>query len=493
MRDRWNAARVGLMVVFGVVAIVAVYRYVDERSSPEKGYSVHAYFLDVQGLIPKSRVLVAGIPVGYIESIDLEGGRARVQMHIEAGVPLYVDAMVSMRSISFLGERVLAIEPGNAMRARLEDGGEILAVEGGVQTDDILASVNEIAKSLQKVAKQFERAFGSEEAGTRMESALEDLSEALDGINRTIQSNEENINNTLLSLSDTTQEIGPRLVNIMENVESATGNLSEIIENRKGDLDRGVGEVDDTLVAIRRAAEDLAIVLEDVSEVTSRTARGEGSLGRLTHDEQLIDEVEGVAKGLDDFIGGFGRLRTIVGLRTEYYVLANAFKTYFSLRLQPRENRYYLIEVVDDPRGKVSISQSTIQTSPAPIDEPGEFRETRITRSDALKFTIMMAKRIRFATFRFGILESTGGLSLILHGFGDRLEIYNDLFDLNISGIPRYRVRAQAELLRRFWIIAGADDIFSSRRDFFFGAQLRFDDEDLKGLLPFAGTAALVQ
>ncbi len=492
MKERWNAARVGLMVVLGAVAIFAAYRYVDERSSAEEGYTVHAYFQDVQGLIPKSRVLVAGIPVGYIDSIRLEHGLARVDMHIDADITLYVDASVAMRTLSLLGERVLAIEPGTVGREELQDGGEILAVEGGVQTDDILGSVGEITKSLEKVAKQFERAFGNDEAGARMESALEDLSEALDGINRTIQTNEEAFTNTISNLSETTEAVGPRLVTIMENIESATTNLSTIIENRKDDIDRGVAEVDDTLISIREAADELADVLSDMSEVTGRAARGEGTLGRLTHDEQLIDEVEGVAEGLGDVIGGVARLRTIVELRSEYYALANGFKTYVGLRLQPRENRYFWIQIVDDPRGKTSVTQEQVKQSPAPLDEPGEFQRTTIKRTDSLKFTAMLAKRISVATFRFGILESTGGLGMDLDLFKERFEVNTDFFEIDGVGYPRVRVRASVEVLRTFWLLAGVDDIVNSgRRDFFFGATLRFDDEDLKGLLPFAGVAAV--
>ena len=70
MRETWNAARVGLMVVLGLIVMVAVYRFVDERASTDSGYTVHAYFGDVQGLIAKSRVLVAGIPVGRLGKAD---------------------------------------------------------------------------------------------------------------------------------------------------------------------------------------------------------------------------------------------------------------------------------------------------------------------------------------------------------------------------------------------------------------------------------------
>jgi phospholipid/cholesterol/gamma-HCH transport system substrate-binding protein len=175
MRETWNAARVGLMVVLGLIVTFAVYRYVDERSSTDSGYGVYAYFDDVQGLVAKSRVLVAGIPVGHISSIRLEGDRARVDLRIEGSIILYEDARVTMRSLSLLGERALVIRPGTPSLPEIPDGGQILAADQGVQTDDIMVTVNDIAQSVKKITAQMERAFGTEEAGDRMQSALRNL------------------------------------------------------------------------------------------------------------------------------------------------------------------------------------------------------------------------------------------------------------------------------------------------------------------------------
>ncbi len=471
MRETWNAARVGLMVVLGLIVTFAVYRYVDERSSTDSGYGVYSYFDDVQGLIPKSRVLVAGIPVGYISSIRLDGARARVDLRIEGQITLYEDARITMRSLSLLGERVLVIDPGTPGLPVIPDGGEIRATDEGVQTDDIMVTVNDIAQSVKKITKQMERAFGTEEAGDRMESALRNLSDALENI------------------KEVTDEAGPRIVRIMENVELATDDLSQIIHNRRGDIDRGVAEVDDTIASIHRAADQLNAVLEDVKEVTGRTARGEGTIGRLTQDEALIDEVEGVAEGLNSFVGGLNRLRTIVELRSEYYALSNAFKTYFSIYLKPREGRYFLVQVIDDPRGQISVSESIIRQSPPPLFYPNEYRRTEITRSNRLRFSAEFGKSISFATFRFGIIESTGGLGMDIKVIKERLEINTDVFAFGRQVWPRMRIRAGFELIRRFWLLAGVDNVINNSRDWFLGLQLRFDDEDLKPLIPLGAVA----
>ena len=86
MRDSWTAAKVGLLVVGALVASWFVYRAVDERGGGDGGYTVWVVFQDASGLVPKSRVLVAGIQVGYIERIRLWGAKARIDIHVREGV-----------------------------------------------------------------------------------------------------------------------------------------------------------------------------------------------------------------------------------------------------------------------------------------------------------------------------------------------------------------------------------------------------------------------
>ncbi len=486
VRETWRAAKVGLLVLLGVAAVIAVFRYVDEGSE-SGGYRVYALFEDAQGLIPKSRVVIAGIPVGSIDRISLEGNKARVDILVDDTVPLHEDARVAMRTESLLGEKVLVLNPGDATLPRLEEGDRIQVVRESVGTDQIMETVSEISQDIRAVTRQLERSFGNDEAGNRMGSALEDLSEALAAVNRTIQANEAVVTRTLADIEQTTSAGGPRLVAALENLEQITSDVRGVISNRRPELDNAVGEVDDTVSSIRRASEQLEEVLADVRAVTDRTARGEGSLGRLTSDETLIDEIEGTAEGLNNLVGGFARLQTIVELRSEYNFLANTLKTYFSLRLEPREDRYFLIQLVDDPRGDISVTETQVTRSGSP--DPGEYVERRVVRGDALRFTIQLAKRISFATFRFGIMESTGGLGLDLHIWNDRLEINSDVFAFGVQTLPRVRARLAFEIVNRLWVTAGIDDALNESFDFFLGLQLRFNDQDLRSLLPFLGGA----
>jgi phospholipid/cholesterol/gamma-HCH transport system substrate-binding protein len=73
--------------------------------------------------------------------------------------------------------------------------------------------------------------------------------------------------------------------------------------------------------------------------------------------------------------------------------------------------------------------------------------------------------------------------------FNDRFELQQDLFGFGETVLPRWRLSLNYNFMSRLWFLGGVDDILSrDRRDYFIGLQLRFNDEDLKSILPFAKT-----
>ena len=126
-----------------------------------------------------------------------------------------------------------------------------------------------------------------------------------------------------------------------------------------------------------------------------------------------------------------------------------------------------------------------MRRSPPREGEPEFYQETISETTDAFRFSLQFAKRIHFATFRFGILESTGGSASICTCWNDNLEINADAFAIGEQKYARLRVALAYECCQRLYIVGGVDDMLNGSRDFFLGAQLRFNDEDLKSILPF--------
>src|SRR5207247_1906784 len=82
-------------------------------------------------------------------------------------------------------------------------------------------------------------------------------------------------------------------------------------------------------------------------------------------------------------------------------------KEYLSIQLVPRPDKFYLIEIVNDPRGL----RENVTTLTEKAD--GVERSNVTTYSqNKLKFTLQFGKTIGIWTGRFGIKESTGGVGL---------------------------------------------------------------------------------
>jgi phospholipid/cholesterol/gamma-HCH transport system substrate-binding protein len=481
-----QAAKVGLFVVVTAGAGYLVYRTIDKQVGSGDGYVVHAYLTDASGIAKNSRVTIAGIPVGSVQDIRLEGGRARIDVKVSSDVTLYDDSRLGVKSASLLGENVVFLTQG-AHEPVKRDGDEVETMADAKSIEDIKATVARVAELVEKVAEQLAASVGSEEGGQNMRAILDNLAQATEAINLTVRENRVVIKDALENVDRITQTSGPEINRILVNVRVITDEVKTLMA-AAGGQDGESGELRSTVERVNRAAASLESALGHVDNVADRIDRGEGTIGRLTKDEALINEVQGVAEGVNDYVDSLRRLQTVVGLRSDYNFLANTIKSYVELRLQPREDKFYVIELINDPRGLTTFTQTDVDTTNP--NEPAHYRTVTTTTTSAFRFTLQFARRIGPFTGRFGIRESTGGIGVDTHLLSNRLEIAQDFFGFGEEIRPRYRMWVGYEFIQRLWLIGGIDHLFlANRRDYFLGLQLRFTDDDLKTILPFAGGA----
>ncbi len=467
------------------VAGLFIYRFVSKTAGSRDGYSVYVLLGDATGIAKHSQVKIAGIPVGHIDNIKLQGGKARIDIKIQPDVKLYEDAAVAKTSSSLLGEYFLAIIPGTEGKREIEDGERINLVIEAATTDQILKDVADIAKKVKLVADSLAKSIGTPKGQENLKSTLQNLADVTDALNKTVRENRGSIRSILQNVESITRKGEPQVDAILKDIRVVTKEVRGLMADADGDTKRDPGEVRQIIKKVNRASDRLDSTLKNLDTASGRLARGEGTLGRLSKDEKLIDEIEGVTEDIGAFVGGINRLQTVVSLRTDYQFLSSTVKSYVELRLQPREDKYYSIEIVNDPRGRTKFEQTDVQTTNP--NDPPSYREVRTVTTNDFRFSLQFAQRFGPLTGRFGIKESTGGLGLDLLLFDDRFEVRQDLFGFGEVVLPRWRLGLGYEFIDRLWLLGGADDVLSpDRRDYFIGLNLRFNDEDLKTILPFA-------
>jgi phospholipid/cholesterol/gamma-HCH transport system substrate-binding protein len=302
-------------------------------------------------------------------------------------------------------------------------------------------------------------------------------------------------------LRSITKDADPQIQRILKNLDDASAEAKDLVVTAKRELE-------DTGKSLRGKLDKLDGVIENTTSITDKIDDDKGTLGRLVNDPAIADNIEGITEDARGFLGTLFGLKAYVGIRSEYNYFAALARHYVTVELHTRPDKYYLIELEKGPRGNYPVV--TLNFDPT-VDPNNWVRKTVI--EDKVRFTFQFAKRFNFLTLRYGIKESTGGIGADIQGnwINRNLKLSLDLFDATFDKYPRIKITAAMELFRHVYILGGVDELINSPdtlsivkgnddvpiqfnefrfgRDVFFGAMLRFNDEDLAALLTVAGSA----
>ena len=489
MKKLLTPLRVGLLTLVGLGAFIFLFGNVKEGIDEGSGYTVHAIFDDASGLLAKSRVQVAGINIGQIEAIELAGEKAKVTIRVT--IPLYQDAAVIKKQASMLGDYYLSLIPGRK-KPRLQDGDRIPKVIADAGVGAIFNELQDITEDIREVTRSIRAVVGGEKGERMLQSLVENLAETTVAIRASVSRNEEAVDRTLSNLeritSDLAEVTGPggrRITQILAETHEIVHQINEVVGQSKAEVGESVSSFRAALTRLNSNLEELEGTLGHVRSIAGKVDGGQGTLGRLVNDDHLHREVDGLVTDVGDFVSSLSGLQTIVGLRTEYSFLGNSMKHYVSLRLQPKADKYYLFELIDDPRGRTSVTQRTRRTNDP--GQPSLVQEELVETTDSLKVSVQLAKKYHFLTGRFGIIEGSGGVGGDISLLKDNLEIAMDIFDFGLDLNPRFKMWFSYQFFSHLYVTGGMDDTLNPQnRDYFIGAAIRFTDEDLKALLTAA-------
>jgi phospholipid/cholesterol/gamma-HCH transport system substrate-binding protein len=492
---------VGALALVVLVTTYLLFQYTSKKIAGGGGYRVHALFRNAIGVYERTRVLSAGLRIGQVEEreLDQESGKAKVFLRIMPEIKLFENAAIAKKAASLLGEYYLEIDPGSpfsmskgqrvALR-ELHEGDEIKTVTEPVEMGEIMNSVGETLPILKDILADVK---------TLTEGPVKDIA---NNANQMLERNSAIVERLLARVDDIAATVQGITRSEADDVRVTLHNAREISEAIKGLVGTTQGQVSgagqdfrSSLQKLQSSIDSLDKSLHNVDKITGRMADGEGTVGHLLTDDTVAKNLDNITDDISGITRGVNRLQTIVGLRTEFNYMAHTFKNYVSVQLAPRPDKFYLIELVDDPRGYRN-AQSVVGYS----STTGAYSSQQITTTEQLRFSFMFGKRWGPFQGRFGIKESTGGVGADLYLFNDHLMLSADMFDTRSNQYPRFTARAYLGLYKTYiYLVGGVDDVLNYTRtqgtaggffDYFFGLQLVFNDQDLKTLLLFGGGAA---
>ncbi len=466
-RFRSTEFTVGTFALLGLMIIIYMSLKVNDRGVVGgASHYYHAYFTSVSGLVEKVPVEVAGIPAGYVNAIELEGPRAKVVLRIRGDISIHEDASLTVRDRGMLGDRYIALDLGTPTFPLIPNNGEIKSTYSR-------SDLEQITSALSKTTKIIDRLLTSDDPGGALGDTI------------------VNLRDTTSKLKDLVGENQDRIGSILTHMEKFSANLNEITDENKEQIHTVLVTLEDVAKSLKTALGsdgNFNKSMASIQRITEKVERGEGTVGKLLNDETTINNINEAAEGLKETLGLYRKFKLQIDYRGEFLMDAKEMQHLVGFSLHPAPDKFIAFELVDAPLGETNVTDTTVTSNGAVLSST----ET-IQTSDSVLFSLFLGKRFWDLTFRFGFIRSKGGAGLDYHLFKDKLVLSAEVFDFSRPG-DRAHMRAYGTiyLYKHLLLTGGADDVLTKNgaRNYFFGAGLRFNDEDLKALATtLAGSA----
>jgi phospholipid/cholesterol/gamma-HCH transport system substrate-binding protein len=318
--------KVGILVLVGILILFYMsFRIGKYGLFREQGYELFVTFANASGLDVKTPVQIAGVAVGKIKEIVLDGYMAKATLTIKKSVKIPADSKAAVKSQGVLGDKFIEIIPGSG-KTFLAKGGKIENVIQAPNFDEIFTNVSTAAKSFGDTMSEFKGLVGENER-LNIKKSIENIQVVSGEFKDLVKGNKENIGRIV----DNAHETLTGLKVIVKNVEDGKGTLGLLVKDDKlykdakdavstiknitSDIEQGKGAIgklvkDDELYA------DARDTVKNIKDITDGIKKGEGSLGKFAKDDKLYNETEKAVKKVQRAADGISEMTPVTILGT---------------------------------------------------------------------------------------------------------------------------------------------------------------------------------
>lgn len=456
--------------------------------------SVDAIFATVAGLDEKSAVRVAGIRVGKVDRILLEGKGARCVLRIDdPKVELHADAKAKIVAMGLLGDKYIELDPGT-MTAPLLPAGQ--AIGGVVPTaiSDLGEIAGDIGKDLKEVTSSLKGSIGGPEGEKRVFEIVENIRELTASLRDILRDNRQGVNTTVDNFAAFSADLRKEVPKVAEQIRILSEKLNVVIDENRSGLKDGISNV-------RELAEKLKTSADNLNKITTKIEKGEGTIGKLVNDDsahdkltKALDSVSAGADTLTKALGKIGNTRFDLGFESAYFPSTEKSRSAFTMDITPKDSRrFYKVDVVALPYGKRKEKTETITTTfPDGHSETIEITKTKYDDQYGITANVGYHLSDELAV-RGGLIEGRGGVAADYDALGKKLRVSMEAFDFDRKkddSDPESAKRAHFRLSGRWrftdnlFLLGGFDDpLLKDNRSVFLGGGLTWTDDDIKYLI----------
>ncbi len=244
-----SLVKVGVFATLCLIVLAVLIWKIEDFRFGVKGQRLHAIFDSVAGLDNKASVRIAGVRVGEVKSVGLQGTRARISLVLDKPIPLTVGTTARIANLGLLGEKYVEIIPGPPNAPPLPEGAT-LAGTTPPSIDDAMAKINDIGSSIQKVTGQL---AGSDVAGG-IGRLLADIQLTSAEIRALVAENRANVSSSVRNIDVLTATLARELPRLAAQTQAALDQISTLVRENRGNVSDSLGNIRELTAKLQTSA-----------------------------------------------------------------------------------------------------------------------------------------------------------------------------------------------------------------------------------------------
>ena len=278
MRDLSIEIKVGTVVIMAIVILLYGIIWVKEYKINVEHYAYSCLFPEVGTLDVGDPVGVLGVEKGEVKKIELEGNNVLVTIYLTKDVILKDDVKFIVMNVGLMGERFIAIWPGESEKALDLNVPVMGKYDTGIP--EVMGMMGDAIVEVRNLVAQLEGTFGESGKAEEIRQIIDALHELTHNTNRFFTANKDNMEKAMSDISETTSKMRTFLDSNTVGMETAIDNFAE-------------------------ASVKLNELSTDIKELAERINNGEGTLGRTLSDDSLYFDLRQTISNLDSLITDF--------------------------------------------------------------------------------------------------------------------------------------------------------------------------------------------
>lgn len=264
--------RVGVFVLIGLISFMLVLFLMTDPASFRGRYMVTTLVEDAGGIRRGDPVQMRGVNIGRVHAFEIQDDAVAITLEIEGEWDIPADSRTQLSSTGLLGGLTVEVVRGTS-DARLEDGAILPGTSSG---GNLMQTAEELGGQAEEVLSQLREAL-SDETVSSVEASARELEQLLGTLSQVARTQGDEIARLTATLNDAAQ-----------GVEGATPELRSTLV-----------QADSAMRRLNATAQVLESASTSLDTVLGRMARGEGTLGRLTTEDALYENLNRASTALE--------------------------------------------------------------------------------------------------------------------------------------------------------------------------------------------------